>query len=928
MSKRLIGLVALLLTATALIVSCSTANPAVPQSGGSSNTGGSSGNSGSGGVSASGGSGGGNQCPAGSAPCNGTCVNSAIDANNCGACGNVCGGTQTCANGVCICPPGTLGCGTVCVNSAMDVNNCGQCGVMCSAGQTCTGTCTCAGGLTACASGCTNTMADGANCGACGMACAAGALCSAGSCITGGCPSPTVQCGTGCVDPATYQTDVLNCGACGNACPAGTECNAGSCGCAAGQTDCSGTCINVMGTDVNNCGGCGMACTAGQSCAAGVCGCAAGQTDCSGTCRDVMGSDNANCGGCGMACQAGQTCAMGVCSGGMRPGNCPATADIISDFEEGTGVMVDQAGRSGFWYVYADPTSGSQTPAAQMGAPIDAAPLPPGEECNAFAMHSTSQNHPQYVGFGATFIPGSTAADKSPYNVATAGGGNYTGISFRIRSEGTAPPMWFEFLNRETQPAEGGGTATNNAVDMYNTRGRLISNITTSWQTITIPFSTMAPRYLPSGCAAGVFCEAPLFNAASALGFQFSLYDQFNTSGAYNLWVDDVKLTTGDAGLPTLTQTGNFPFPRNAAPTNGCIKPTGADGKQLIEAFNTWKSTFVTNDQGNLRVRFDTPSETVSEGIAYGMLIAVYMGDRALFDGLWAYWKAHPSGNSYLMTWKIPGGSGSATDADEDAAFALIQASRQWGGTYAAEATTILDQIRATEIDTANGNALRPGNNFGPEGGAGITNPSYFAPAFYRVFANFDTGNGATWNALAASTHQYLNNIEETSPNGLVPAWCTNACDNRGGGSYENATMYQYDSHRTPWRQALDACWSGNSDARSYVNAVTQFFVSRVDTEGFGALMDMYDAAGMPIANAKMNSMSIIGTAAAGAAASTHANRQVFVDRAWQFLLSAMYTADPTFRTGPTAAYTYYNATVGLLMALTLSGNFNNFPSP
>jgi hypothetical protein len=28
------------------------------------------------------------------------------------------------------------------------------------------------------------------------------------------------------------------------------------------------------------------------------------------------------------------------------------------------------------------------------------------------------------------------------------------------------------------------------------------------------------------------------------------------------------------------------------------------------------------------------------------------------------------------------------------------------------------------------------------------------------------------------------------------------------------------------------------------------------------------------------------------------------------------------------AAYTYYNATVGLLTALTMSGNFNNFLTP
>jgi hypothetical protein len=55
------------------------------------------------------------------------------------------------------------------------------------------------------------------------------------------------------------------------------------------------------------------------------------------------------------------------------------------------------------------------------------------------------------------------------------------------------------------------------------------------------------------------------------------------------------------------------------------------------------------------------------------------------------------------------------------------------------------------------------------------------------------------------------------------------------------------------------------------------------------------------------------------------AANQAFIDRGWHFLLDGAYTADPTFRTGSTTAYTYYNATVGLITALTLSGNFSNY---
>ena len=146
-----------------------------------------------------------------------------------------------------------------------------------------------------------------------------------------------------------------------------------------------------------------------------------------------------------------------------------------------------------------------------------------------------------------------------------------------------------------------------------------------------------------------------------------------------------MTLTTGDAGLPTLTQSaGAFMFPADKA-MGTCTKPTGASGKALIEAYQLWKTTFVAADGANFRVRRPEASDdTVSEGIGYGMLIAVNMNDKPLFDGLWGYWKAHAAANTngVLMNWKIPGGDNSATDADEDAAFALVQASKQWTGRH------------------------------------------------------------------------------------------------------------------------------------------------------------------------------------------------------------------------------------------------------
>jgi polyisoprenoid-binding protein YceI len=64
--------------------------------------------------------------------------------------------------------------------------------------------------------------------------------------------------------------------------------------------------------------------------------------------------------------------------------------------------------------------------------------------------------------------------------------------------------------------------------------------------------------------------------------------------------------------------------------------------------------------------------------------------------------------------------------------------------------------------------------------------------------------------------------------------------------------------------------------------------------------------------------MSAIGTAGVGAMSVGNA----FSNFAYRFLVDATYTPDPATRK---EAYTYFNATVGLLTALTMSGNFNDF---
>lgn len=151
---------------------------------------------------------------------------------------------------------------------------------------------------------------------------------------------------------------------------------------------------------------------------------------------------------------------------------------------------------------------------------------------------------------------------------------------------------------------------------------------------------------------------------------------------------------------------GNYPFPQRGSVTY----PYGIRASNTVYSetnirnnYSTWKSRYVQSGgcTGCLKVVSPEPvpgygsNYTVSEGIAYGMLISVYMDDKTTFDGLWAF-KANKGAaklaagkaNS-LMPWVIDTSNNivdynSATDADIDIAFALLMADKQWGsgGTY------------------------------------------------------------------------------------------------------------------------------------------------------------------------------------------------------------------------------------------------------
>src|SRR5258708_36628798 len=99
--------------------------------------------------------------------------------------------------------------------------------------------------------------------------------------------------------------------------------------------------------------------------------------------------------------------------------------------------------------------------------------------------------------------------------------------------------------------------------------------------------------------------------------------------------------------LPTLCRAaGNYPYGMNLSYAFGLKPPSPAtgswanDNSTILGKYNSWKAVHVVSAGGSLlRVQRDSANgyDTVSEGVSYGMLLAVYFDDQTTYNGLWAY---------------------------------------------------------------------------------------------------------------------------------------------------------------------------------------------------------------------------------------------------------------------------------------------------
>ena len=228
---------------------------------------------------------------------------------------------------------------------------------------------------------------------------------------------------------------------------------------------------------------------------------------------------------------------------------------------------------------------------------------------------------------------------------------------------------------------------------------------------------------------------------------------------------------------------------------------------------------------------------TVSEGIGYGMLIAVFQEDWDTYDGLWNYSKAYRhtayAGGNGLMPWLTStfswdiGDKASATDADLDIATSLIVAYKKTKKQeYLTDAIELAGNIWEHEINPAN-NLIYSGDTPMWKKDDAAYNPSYFSPVALRLFAEVDRNHA--WNDVLDAEYAYMQKMQE-SGTGVFPDWSNaagQAIDPKNNSADKTYWTFNKESVRIPWRIAWDYYWSKDERAASILNTLQKFIAEK-----------------------------------------------------------------------------------------------------
>lgn len=328
-----------------------------------------------------------------------------------------------------------------------------------------------------------------------------------------------------------------------------------------------------------------------------------------------------------------------------------------------------------------------------------------------------------------------------------------------------------------------------------------------------------------------------------------------------------------------------------------------------------------------------------TEGMSYGMMIAVQFDRKEIFDRLWRWSVTHmqhrkgPWEGYFAWSCRTDGirnAQGPASDGELYYITALIFASNRWGNdtgiNYLKEAQYILDcMISKTGKDGVT-NLIDDESKlitFVPhKWGAIFTDPSYHLPAFYEVWARWaNDGRSDLWRECAEKSRAYLHRAIHPVT-GLNPDY-----SHYDGRPLDTGQIigkaFRFDSWRVPMNIALDYSWSCTDKIwqQEYGHKIQDFLYS----QGIETFVDQYNIDGTMVTDtlpagdykALRHSLGLVATSAAVSLTCSHAKSIAFMHHFWNSKHEPY--ADGYFDA-------YYDGLLQLFAYMHLSGKYRIIP--
>jgi len=353
-----------------------------------------------------------------------------------------------------------------------------------------------------------------------------------------------------------------------------------------------------------------------------------------------------------------------------------------------------------------------------------------------------------------------------------------------------------------------------------------------------------------------------------------------------------------------------------------------------------------SNENGPLMYVTDWANHDVrTEGISYGMMIAVQLDKKAEFDAIWNWAKTYmyisdpkaPSYEYFAWSCKTDGShnsEGAAPDGESYFAMALLFASNRWGAgkgiyDYKAEAHKLLTAMVHRQVISAQ---AQPGSHnvngqhtvgpmvnhdppmilFVPEVSRQMfTDPSYHLPAFYELWSRWGPKEDREFWAKAAETSRAFF-VRATNPQtGLAPDYA-----NFDGTPHKNmfsqSDKFGYDAWRTASNWSVDWSWWRKAPAEEKLSdRIQKFFESQgIDEYGPVYTLDGKPLGSTPHLTHEDHAPGLVGTNAVASLAATDRKRgKAFVEALWNTPI-------------PSGQYRYYDGMLYLMSLMHCSGEF------